>query len=281
MILVMVAVRWHLAKMLVVDLYSYIFVLRNLETTGFGAVLCVFSRKRWVTLELLQIMSLTEFLSIFKCFTSSLTSDGLSVLLWTSGNGLPAPQEHFGSGCLMHREVIRHQQQSHGISCSVIPLAVSCRHSMVCGGCCCPSSQSWYAALSALGALPSQWHAAFILQRTRTYPNPTSRGRCVDEKGLHSGAWISVSLRTRQARDTNAVSSGCHCHLPQFPREISMYFPGMKWRSKLVNEVQQSVLDDFIYLNFHMWYYPTPWNTELRFSSVDMSAAMVWFIIYK
>lgn len=143
------------------------------------------------------------------------------VLLWTSSNDLPAPQEHFGSGCLMHMEVIRHQQQSHGISCSVIPLAVSCRHSMVCGGCCCLSSQGWYAALSPLGALLSQWHALFILQRARTYPNPTSHGRWVDEKGLHSGAWISVSLRTRQARDTNAVSSGCHCHPPPVSSYIS------------------------------------------------------------
>lgn len=239
MILVMVAVRWHLGKMLVVDLYSYIFVLRNLETTGFGAVLCVFSRKRWVTLELLQIMSLTEFLSIFKCFTSSLTSDGLSVLLWTSGNGLPAPREHFGSGCLMHREVIRHQQQSHGISCSVIPLAVSCRHSMVCGGCCCPSSQSWYAALSALGALPSQWHAVFILQRTRTYPNPASRGRCVDEKGLHSGAWISVSLRTRQLETPMLWAVAVTVTLPSFLVRSACTFLGwsgeVSWWMKFSN----------------------------------------------
>lgn len=179
---------------------SLFWSLHAQETTDVGAVLCVFSRKQGVSLELLGILSLTDFLYVFKSVSPHHSQTmACPVLIWSSSNDLPAPQKHFGSGCLMHMGVTRQLQQSH--ICSVIPLAISCRHSVLCGACCCPSSQSWCAALALLG----QWHALSILQRAKTYPNATSHGRWRDERGS------TVSLRTRGARDTNnAVSSGCH-----------------------------------------------------------------------
>lgn len=155
-------------------------------------------------------MSVTDFLSIFKHLSPHHSQImACPVLIRTSSNTLPAPQKHIGSGCLLHMVIIWHQQQSH--TCTVVPLAVSCRHSVVCWACCCPSSQSWYVVLSLLGALLSQWHALLILQMAKTYPNATLHGRWVDDKGVCSGAWISISLRTRKTRDTNsAVNSDYH-----------------------------------------------------------------------
>lgn len=75
-------------------------------------------------------MSVTDFLSIFKHLSPHHSQImACPVLIRTSSNTLPAPQKHIGSGCLLHMVIIWHHQQSR--TCTVVPLAVSCRHSMV------------------------------------------------------------------------------------------------------------------------------------------------------